>query len=102
MCLPRLILSGSDLDSFQILIADAEVHKATDRFLCLDHRVECIHKTANIGGLVVVLTTTVKFDGDDITFGGDGVDSGRREVVDHDDKKRFDVDVVLSGMHHPR
>ena len=30
---PRLILSGSNLNSFQILIADGEVNKATDRFL---------------------------------------------------------------------
>ena len=103
MCLPpRLIVSGGNLDSFQVLIADGEVHKATDRFLCLDNSVQCIHKTANIAGLVIVLTTTVEFDGDGITFGSDGVNSGRSEVGDHVDNKRFDVDVVLSGMHHPR
>lgn len=99
---PLLILSGSSLNSFQILIADAGVNKATDRFLCLDNSIQSIHKTANIAGLVVVLTTTVEFDGDGITFGSDGVNSGRSEVGDHVNKKRFDVDVVLSGMHHPR
>ena len=74
--------SGSN--SLEGLTADAGVHKPTNRFAFGDDIVQGRNETGDISGLVIILTTTVEFDGHGITFGGDGVDSGGVELSDHD------------------